>query len=158
MAYMVEEQHDAVLDVEEKAVKVERDMEAAHSDLGRAKVSAKAARNKRKWCLIIALLALVIVGVVVAVMVLKNQGAFNRPASEPAPISSATVSSVEAPAAVVSPVVTSSVRVDAFAGGEAEPAQMTTTVWITATATTTLVRAVTASSTAIARGVTGNGV
>lgn len=60
-----------IQEVEAKAVEVEKDMEAGQAQITQAVSSAKKARKKRKICLCISIIFLLVIGGVVAYLVVK---------------------------------------------------------------------------------------
>lgn len=70
-ASLVEEQDEQIIMIEQKAEEVAKDVEAGHTEIVQAVVSAKKARKKRKCCCIISLILLLIIGGVVAYLVVK---------------------------------------------------------------------------------------
>lgn len=68
---LVDEQDEQIIMIEQKAEETAKDVEAGHTEIVQAKVSAKKARKKRKCCCIISLILLLIIGGVVAYLVVK---------------------------------------------------------------------------------------
>jgi hypothetical protein len=103
MAIMVEEQGETLAVIEEKAMKTEQDMEAAHVELVAAKKSALSARSKRKICFGIMVLVVLIFAGVIAYFATRNRGSSSsnssskpdRVVSSSTVISTSTVVSVD---------------------------------------------------------------
>lgn len=73
MSIMVEQQDETINVIEAQATEVEKDVETGLGYTEKAVTSARSARRKRWICFFIFLLILVIVGIVVAIEVLKNK-------------------------------------------------------------------------------------
>jgi len=73
MSIMVEQQDETINVIEAQASEVEKDVETGLGYTEKAVTSARSARRKRWICFFIFLLILVIVGIVVAIEVLKNK-------------------------------------------------------------------------------------
>ena len=112
MAMMVEEQHVAICAIEEKAEATEKDLEAAHESLVKAKFSAISARSKRKVCFGICFVLILILGAVVAYLAVKytrNNGSNDAPTQvneAPATVTQVVTRTANAIGAAVSPAVT----------------------------------------------------
>ncbi|KAG0139131.1 hypothetical protein CROQUDRAFT_137269 [Cronartium quercuum f. sp. fusiforme G11] len=106
MATMVEEQDVAVQTIEKQAEAVNMDVEAAQiiltfplyssTELKTAVVSAKGARSKRKWCCMILVLIILVLGGGIAVYILFKNGVIGGNANNATAASNATTATTPA--------------------------------------------------------------
>jgi len=118
MSMMVEEQHVAICAIEEKAHSAEKDMEAAHIELVKAKVSALSARSKRRICFSIGLVVVLVFAAIIAWLVVsRNKSHNNTATANQSNLATAIVTRIVTATQMASQTVSSAPRASATAAG-----------------------------------------